>query len=72
MELFTSWIGSVLALFYALWIVGANIVRIVIWVKCFKVKKCNNRKCLFRCCKYKEILNEEDYQRILQIITDLK
>lgn len=72
MELFTSWIGSILALLYAIWIVGANIVRLVMWIKCLKVKECNNRKCLFRCCKYKEWINEVAYQRILRIITDLK
>ena len=71
MDTFSRWLGNIIALLYIIWIAGANIVRLIIWVKCFKVKKCNNRKCLFRCCKYKERVNEEDYQRILQMIMDL-
>lgn len=54
METFISWTGSILALLIILWIVSANLVRLVMWIRCFKIKECNNRKCLIRnmCHKY--------------------
>lgn len=74
METFTSWIGSILAILIILWIVCANIVRLVMWIKCFKIKECNNRKCSIRdmCHKYQERITEEDRQRIMQIIAKMK
>lgn len=47
MDTFSRCLGNIIALLYTIWIVGVNIVRLIIWVKCFKVKKCNNRKCFY-------------------------
>lgn len=74
METFINWIGSILAILIILWIVSANIVRLVMWTKCFKIKECNNRKCSIRnmCHKYHEKITEEDRQRIMHIIAKIK
>lgn len=74
METFISWTGSILALLIILWIVSANFVRLVMWIRCFKIKECNNRECLIRnmCRKYHEKITEEDRQRIMQMIEKLE
>lgn len=68
---FTSSIGSIIALVIILGIICANFVRLVMWIKCFRIKECNNRKCSFKCYKYHEKLTEEDYKRILDKIAEL-
>lgn len=74
MEILINQIGDIVALLIILWIVYANIVRLVMWIKCFKIKECNNRKCSIRdmCHKYQERITEEDRQRIMQIIAKMK
>lgn len=73
METFISRLGEILALLIILWIIETNIVRLVMWIKCFKVKECSNRKCQIKdmCRKYQERITDEDYRRILQKIAEI-
>ena len=43
MEAFSSLIGSVIVLGFIIFVVTANLFRLVMWIKCFKVKRCQNR-----------------------------
>lgn len=49
-----------------------NIPRFVYFLKCFKIKKCSNRECKFNsfCDKYKKILTEEEFERLLKMLDE--
>lgn len=58
-----GWIGGILCILNIFCLIIGNIIRVVYWLKCFKIKYlCENRNCRFRCfcLKYdarKEILD---------------
>lgn len=72
MEMLISRIGIILALLVILWIISTDIILLVMWIKCFKIKKCSNRKCLFRdiCYKYVYEITSEERQRLLRKISE--
>ena len=72
METFISRLGVISTLLIILWIIGTNIIRLVIWIKCFKIKNCNDRKCPIRdiCCKYVDEITSEERQRLLRKISE--
>ena len=74
MIIFVSLLGEILVLLIMLWIIVMDIIRFVMWIRCFKVTKCSNRKCPIKsmCYKYQEQMTEEDYQRIQKKIDEIK
>ena len=74
MEILISRLGIILAVLIILWIIGMDIIELVMWIKCFKVTGCSDRKCPVKnmCYKYQERMTEEDYQRILKKIEEMK
>ncbi|MDE6845089.1 MAG: hypothetical protein K2J99_04905 [Lachnospiraceae bacterium] len=42
-------------------------------IRCFKIKKCSDRKCRYRtyCHKYEEVLTQKDKERIQKLIDQL-
>ncbi len=51
-----------------------NITRFSYFIKCLKIKKCSDSTCKFNssCTKYREELMEEDTERLLKLIEQLK
>ncbi len=74
MEVFSSLIGSAIVLGFIIFVVTANLFRLVMWIKCFKVKRCQNRRCInnIMCGKYTERMTEEEYQKLLDKIEAYK
>lgn len=67
------WIYIAAILITVFIIVVGNLISLWYRVKCFKIKKCSNRKCRYRmyCHKYKEIITQEDRERIQNLIDQL-
>lgn len=51
-------------------IVIGNILRLVMWIICFRKKECSDRNCLLHeiCYKYHEIIMAEDIERMEEIL----
>lgn len=49
-----------------------NIARFIYFIKCFKIKKCSNRNCKmnFCCDKYKEVITDEEIERLIKMIDE--
>ena len=62
-----SWIGSVAISLTLIYVIAANIIRLIMWIKCFRVKECNRRHCLCNmiCNKYHKVLTEKEYNQLL-------
>ena len=73
MEIIISRLDIILVVLIILWIIGMDIIRLVMWIKCFKVTGCSDRKCPIKnmCHKYQERMTKEDYQRILKKIEEI-
>ena len=69
-----SWIGSVAISLTLIYVLAANIIRLIMWIKCFRVKECNRRHCLcnMMCNKYHEVLTEKEYNQLLNTIIEFR
>ena len=74
MELILSWAGAVVLLLTIAYLIVGNAVRFIMWIKCFKVKECCNRKCINRmtCRKYRERLTESEQKELLDMTEEFK
>ncbi|MDE7322501.1 MAG: hypothetical protein K2N73_07155 [Lachnospiraceae bacterium] len=71
MEIVDSIVSFYIELFWGVIIVG-NIIRLIIWIKCFKIKECNNDDCRIckYCKKYHYILTEEEKEKLRQMLLE--
>lgn len=61
----------ILILFTIIILIG-NIIRLWYFVKCLKIKKCNNRKCKYKnnCFKYQDIITDEEKEELLRLLDE--
>lgn len=68
-----KWVCIIAILITAFIIVVGNLINLWYWIKCFRKTKCSNRKCRYKayCNKYKEVITQEDRERIQKLIDQL-
>lgn len=60
-----------LLLFFGVMIVG-NVVRFIMWIKCYRVKECDNRNCHWAryCDKYHRGITEEELDELEKLLEE--
>ncbi len=55
---------------FAVYVIVWNIMRFIYWIKCFRVKTCYNRNCIFEisCDKLVETYTKEEKEAMLEMI----
>ena len=70
--LLIEWILNIaLLLFFAVLIVG-NVIKLIIWIGCFRKKECDNQNCYLKCfcSKYQETITQEDLDYIDELLNE--
>ena len=74
MEMILSWVVGIAILVIMAFIIIGNAVRFIMWIKCFKIKECYNRRCINNaaCAKYSEQLTEDEYNELQSMIEEYR
>lgn len=69
-----SWIGAILIILNIVYMVLGNCMRIIMWLKCIRVRACNNQRCLNKgmCSKYYDQLTDEECKELSNMIDDFR
>ncbi|MCM1064689.1 MAG: hypothetical protein NC420_09515 [Eubacterium sp.] len=70
MSIIGSWIGAILVIICFIFLITGNIVRFIYWLKCFKIKQCQNTQCRYRQygSKWIETYSQEDIENLYKVI----
>lgn len=65
-----SWIGGTIFVLSSTFFIVGNAVRFIYWLKCLKVKQCQDTKCQYRqyCRKWIETYSEEEITNLYKIL----
>lgn len=68
-----KWVGFVVASIALATMFVGDLMWILYLLKCFRVKKCYDRNCRYKthCNKYRDVLTDEDRERIQKLIDQL-
>lgn len=74
MEMILNYVIGILLCSVIPILVVLNIARFIMWIKCFKIKECSNRKCRYHVCcrKYKDEYEERQTEDLYLLIKKYK
>lgn len=67
-----EWMFNIAYLFFFVTLVVGNVIRLIIWIRCFGKKDCNNQGCHLKyfCSKYQETITQEDLDCIAELLNE--
>ncbi len=70
MEIVAGYVFIIIIFLFTIYIVIWNFIHLGYWIKCFKVKTCSSKQCMFHryCGKWAEMYTEEEIKELLQLI----
>ena len=70
LEVIVSYSFVTVVFLFIIYIAIWNFIHLGYWIKCFKVKTCNSRQCMFHryCSKWAETYAEKEIEELLQLI----
>lgn len=73
MNIILYWFTHIFMFLFIASIVIFNVARVIYWIKCFKLKECSKRSCLFKdfCYKYYMEYTDEEIERVQKMIDQL-
>lgn len=73
MKAFFDLISSTFLILFLLFLIVGNIIRLIYFVKCIRIKKCSNRTCMVKeyCPKHETIWTDKYIEHLEKIIEEL-